>query len=155
MIAFGGAVEEEMSDITFWIIQVPGWLLLAYLLAAQCTAAVNYALGVRMGTQEPAERISEVGVAFFKGYAGADLVFYVPLLGVGLIGHASGASWSGIMLGAAMGITVYWPVACLWTVKAARGAKDWDLPKEEQYWLVLPIIAGWAAVGLVLLLMST
>lgn len=144
-----------MSNMIFWIIQAPGWLLFAYLVAAQCTSAVNYALGVRLGTQEPAERISEVGVAFFKGYAGADLVFYVPLLGVGLIGHASGASWSGIVLGAAMGITVYWPIACLWTVRAARGAKDWHLPKEEQYWMVLPIIACWAAVSLFLLHLST
>ena len=143
-----------MSNIAFWIIQVPGWLLFAYLLVAQCTAAVSYALGVKMGTQEPAERITDVGVAFFKGYAGADLIFYVPLLGLGLFGHAIGASWSAILLGAALGITVYWPIACLWTVSAARGAEGWDLPKEEQYWVVLPIIGGWAALGLVLILLQ-
>lgn len=140
-----------MSNIAYWVIQVPGWLLFAYLMVAQCTAAVNYALGVKMGTQEPAERITDVGVAFFKGYAGADLIFYVPLLGLGLFGHAVSASWSAILLGAALGITVYWPIACLWTVSAARGAKGWDLPKEEQYWMVLPIIGGWAALGLVLI----
>ena len=143
-----------MSNIAFWVIQVPGWLLFAYLVVAQCTAAVSYALGVKIGTQEPAERITEVGVAFFKGYAGADLIFYVPLLGLGLFGHAVGASWSAVLLGAALGITVYWPIACLWTVSAARGAKGWDLPKEEQYWMVLPIIGGWAALGLVLILLN-
>ena len=141
-----------MSNIAFSFIQVPGWLLFAYLVAAQCTAAVNYSLGVRMGTQEPAHRITEVGVAFFKGYAGADLVFYTPLLGLGLFGHLFGSSWVGVVLGAALGVTVYWPIACLWTVKAARGATGWDLPKEKQYWIVLPIIAGWGALGLVLLL---
>ena len=93
-----------MSNIAFWIIQFPGWLLFAYLVVAQCTAAVSYTLGVRMGTQEPAERITNVGVAFFKGYAGADLIFYVPLLGLGLLGHAFGASWSMVVFGAAMGI---------------------------------------------------
>ena len=144
-----------MSNIAFWTIQIPGWLLFAYLVVAQCTAAVSYALGVRMGTQEPPERITDVGVAFFKGYAGADLVFYVPLLGLGLLGHATEASWSAIVLGASLGITVYWPIACLWTVRVARGAKGWNLPKEEQYWVVLPIIAGWAGLGLVLLLGST
>ena len=143
-----------MSNIAFWVIQVPGWLLFAYLVVAQCTAAVSYALGVKIGTQEPAERITDVGVAFFKGYAGADLIFYVPLLGLGLFGHAVGALWSAILLGAALGITVYWPIACLWTVSAARGAKGWDLPKEEQYWMVLPIIGGWAALGLVLILLN-
>lgn len=138
-----------MPNIAFWIIQGPGWLLFAYLVVAQCTAAVRYSLGVSLGTQEPAERITDVGVAFFKGYAGADLIVYVPLLGVGLLGHFVGSSWSGIVLGAALGITLYWPIACLWTVRAARGAEGWDLPKEEQYWVVLPLIAGWAVLGLV------
>ena len=107
-----------------------------------------------MGTQEPAHRITEVGVAFFKGYAGADLIFYVPLLGLGLIGHFLGSSWADVVLGAALGVTVYWPIACLWTVNAARGAVGWDLPKEGQYWIVLPAIAGWGAIGLVLLLLG-
>lgn len=143
-----------MSNIAFWIIQGPGWFIFAYLVAAQCTAAVSYALGVRMGTQEPAERITEVGVAFFKGYAGADLVFYVPILGLGLLGHAIGASWSVVILSAALGVTVYWPIACLWTVNVARGAAGWDLPKEEQYWVVLPMIAGWATLSLILLVLA-
>ena len=143
-----------MSNIAFWTIQVPGWILFAYLVVAQCTAAVSYSLGVSMGTQEPAERITDVGVAFFKGYAGADLVFYVALLGVGLLGYAVEAPWSGVVLGAALGVTVYWPIACLWTVRAARGAEGWDLPKEEQYWVVLPLIAGWAALGLVTILVT-
>lgn len=143
-----------MPDVAFWIIQMPGWLLFVYLVAAQCTAAVNYAFGVRMGTQEPAARITEVGVAFFKGYAGADLVFYVPLLGLGLFAHALGTSWATLVLSAALGITVYWPIACLWTVKAARGAEGWDLPKEEQYWVVLPLIAAWGALSLILLILG-
>ena len=73
-----------MSDLGFWIVQLPGWLLFAYLLVAQCAAAFSYSLGVRMGTQEPAERVSEVGVAFWKGFAGADLVFYTPSSASGL-----------------------------------------------------------------------
>lgn len=95
-----------MSDVAFGVIQVPGWLLFAYLLMAQCISAVSYALGVKMGTQEPANRITEVGDAFFKGYAGADLVFYVPLLGFGLWAHAMAASWAPVALGATLGITL-------------------------------------------------
>lgn len=140
-----------MASIASWLIQIPGWLLFAYLVAAQCTAAVSYSLGVQMGSQESADRITEVGVAFFKGYAVADLIFYTPLLGLGLVGNFLGFSWAGVVLGAALGVTVYWPVACLWTVKAARGAVGWDLPKEVQYWIVLPVIAGWGALSLVLL----
>ncbi|MGX9352214.1 hypothetical protein ACS3QZ_13510 [Shimia sp. W99] len=91
-------------------------------------------------------------MAFFKGFAGADLIFYAPLLGLGLVGHILGSSWAVVALGAALGVTVYWPIACLWTVIAARGAADWNLPNEGQYWIVLPAIAGWGALGLVLLM---
>lgn len=143
-----------MSSTTFLFIQIPGWLLFVYLVFAQCSSAISYALGVRMGTQEPAERITEVGVAFFKGYAGADLVFYTPLLGLGLLGQLLGTSWYLAILAASLGITVYWPISCLWTVRAARGAEGWDLPKEGQYWVVLPVISGWGALALILLLPS-
>ena len=112
-----------MAGFGFWVIQLPGWVLFIYLVVAQCSAALSYDLGVRMRTQEPAERISDVGVAFFKGLAVADLLFYTPLLGLGLVGHALGTIWGSILLSAAAGITVYWPLACLVTVKAARGTK--------------------------------
>jgi hypothetical protein len=46
---------------------------------------------------------------------------------------------------AAMGITVYWPIVCLVAVASARGAAGWTLPKESEYWIVLPIITAWAA----------
>lgn len=135
-----------MTDTGFWIVQGPGWVLFVYLVLAQCTAAFSYSLGVRLGTQEPAERITHVGVAFFKGFAGADLI-YAPLLAVGLAGHLGGAAWSDPILGAALGITVYWPIVCLWAVRAARHAPGWSLPKEAQYWVVLPAISIWGAVA--------
>jgi len=135
-------------DIGVWIIQIPGWLLFVYLALAQCTAAISYDLGVRMGTQEPSRQITEVGVAFWWGLAFADLVFYTPLLGLGLIGHIFGSTWSGPVLGAALGITVYWPIVSLATVRKARTAPGWSLPKERQYWIVLPVISLWGAVGL-------
>lgn len=143
-----------MSDIGFWVVQVPGWLLFAYLVLAQCAAAISYPLGVRMGTQEPAEQITEVGVAMFKGFAGADLVFYTPLFGIGLAGHFIAAPWTDLILGAALGITIYWPVVCLWTVRTARGAPGWVLPKEAQYWVVLPVISVWGMIALTGLLLK-
>ena len=139
-----------MPDISFWIIQGPGWVLFIYLVVAQCISAFDYSTGVRMGTQEPEERITRVGVAFFKGFAGADLL-YAPLLALGLVGHLLGAAWSQPILGAAFGITVYWPIVCLWAVRAARGAPGWDLPKEAQYWVVLPVISLWGVASTIVL----
>lgn len=138
----------DKPDIAFWALQGPGWLLFAYLVVAQCLSAIDYDLGVRMGTQEPEARITKVGVAFWWALAFGDLVFYTPLLGAGLAGHWMGRAWGDVALTAALGITVYWPVVSLATVVRARGAPGWSLPKERDYWIVLPVIALWAAWGL-------
>jgi len=47
-------------NINFWLIQIPGWLLLLYLIYAQAIPAFSYEAGVVMGTQEPAETVSDV-----------------------------------------------------------------------------------------------
>ena len=130
-----------------WWLQIPGWILLLYLVYAQAIPAFDYELGVRMGTQEPAHRITEVGAAFWYGFALADLIIYIPLLGAGLIGHWLARPWWRVILGAALGITVYWPVIVLVTAVAARNAPGWEID-ETAYWIVLPVIATWAMWGL-------
>jgi hypothetical protein len=139
-----------MNDrgVGFWVVQGPGWLLLLYLIVAQAVPAFDYQLGVLMGTQEPASAVTEVGVAFWKGFAFGDLVTYIPLLAVGLLGYWRGDPWGRVVLGAALGITIYWPVVCLTTVVAAHGLDGWRLASESAYWIVLPIIALWGAFGL-------
>jgi len=133
---------------TFLAIQIPGWLLFGYLVYAQGLAAFDYDLGVRMGTQEPATQITAVGAAFWYGFALGDLLVYIPVLAIGLIGHWLGRLWGRTALAAALGITVYWPVVCLIAVVSARGATGWHIDDERGYWLVLPIIALWALWGL-------
>jgi hypothetical protein len=132
-----------------WWLQIPGWFLLTYLVYAQAIPAFDYELGIRMGTQESAERITEVGTAFWYGFAFADLVVYIPLLAAGLLGHQFKRSWWRVVFGAALGITAYWPVAVLATAVDARGASGWAL-EETAYWIVLPIIIIWALRGLFL-----
>ena len=136
------------------LVQVPGWLLLLYLVVAQGLPALDYELGVRMGTQEPAGAITEVCTAFWYGFAYGDLVVYVTLLAAALVGHLRRARWSPVVLAAALGITVYWPVVCLAAVVDARGAPGWNLPDETAYWIVLPLVAIWGAVGLRILARS-
>jgi hypothetical protein len=133
------------KPVVFWLIQGPGWLLFAYLVYAQAVPAFDYDLGVRMGTQESAMVITEVGTAFFYGFAFADLVFYIPILAIGLAGHCKESPWYRAVLGAALGITIYWPITALATVVAARGASQWNLANETPYWVVLPLIVLWAS----------
>lgn len=138
----------SQRGIGFWLVQGPGWLLVGYLAYAQGIAAFDYDLGVALGTQEPAAQITPVGVAFWWAFAFADVVFYLPLLIAGLIGHWLSTAWAKSLLSAALAITVYWPIVSLAAVYAASGADGWSLPKESEYWLVLPVIAAWAAWAL-------
>ena len=140
-------VDMASQGFRFWSLQGPGWVLLLYLVYAQAIPAFDYDLGVAMGTQESAARITEVGVAFWYGFAFGDLVSYVPLLLAGLVGHWSGKLWGRMLLGAALGITVYWPIVCLAAVAAARGSAGWNLTDETAYWIVLPVITLWGAWG--------
>jgi len=135
-------------DIGFWMIQGPGWLLLLYLSYAQAIPAFDYELGVAMGTQEPPDSITAVGVAFWYGFAVGDLVVYIPLLALGLIGSWTTQRWALVALASALGITVYWPIVCLVAIASARHAPGWDLSDESAYWLVLPAIAAWGGWGL-------
>jgi hypothetical protein len=138
-----------MSDRRdLFLVQVPGWLLLLYLVYAQVPAAIDYDIGVRMGTQEPAASITEVGAAFWYGFAFADLVVYIPLLAAGLVGFRRSARWGRVLLGAALGITIYWPVVVLAAAFDARDAAGWAVD-ETPYWIVLPIIFLWALIAFV------
>lgn len=132
----------------FWVVQALGWVLFLYLLYAQAIPAFDYQLGVRMGTQESAETITGVGTAFWYGFAFGDLVAYIPMLALGLLGHWIRKPWGSVVLAAALGVTVYWPIVCLAAVVAARGAEGWNLPSETGFWVVLPLIALWGAFGL-------
>ncbi len=135
------------GEVGYWALQGPGWLLLLYLVYAQAIPAFDYELGVAMGTQESVEQITAVGTAFFYGFAFGDLIVYIPLLALGLIGHARRRNWGRVMLIAALGITIYWPVVNLAAAIAARGAPGWNLPNEGAFWVVLPPIALWAVWG--------
>jgi len=134
--------------IGYWLIEVPGWFLLIYLVYAQAIPAFGYDLGVKMGMQEPAEQISDVGVAFWHGSAFGDLVIYIPLLAIGLVGFWLDHIWGRLFLAAALGITTYWPIVCLAAIFWARDAADWNLTGEASYWIVLPLIALWGLWGL-------
>lgn len=127
----------------FWLIQLPGWFLLIYLIYAQAIPAFDYETGVKMGTQESAQQITEVGVAFWYGFAFADLVIYIPLLMAGLIAQSLAKPWGKGLLVAVSGITVYWPVVSLAAVYKARDAVGWQISNEQEYWIVLPLIALW------------
>ena len=124
-------------------VKIPGWLLFWYLLVGQCIPAIDYEIGIRMGTQDPPEVVTPIGVAFWKGFATADLVFYVPLLGYGLWTYETNST----SLSAALGVTVYWPMVCLVAAIKARGTEGWSLD-DRPFCIILPIFILWASLAL-------
>ena len=97
-----------------------------------------------MGTQDPADVVTEVGVAFWKGFSFADMLFYIPLLGYALATYDDVTQKNKTYLAAALGITVYWPIVCLKAAISARGAPGWSLD-DRPFLLLLPLIILWAA----------
>ena len=92
----GNTVISARRDAGFWGLQIPGWLLVIYLIYSQAIPAFDYDLGVSMGSQEPASEVTEVGVAFWRGFAIADVAIYIPLLIIGLVGHFRQKNWGRI-----------------------------------------------------------
>ena len=147
------AREVVGRGASFWSLQIPGWLLLTYLVYAQAIPAFDYELGVQMGTQESSLKVTEVGAAFWYGFALADLLVYIPLLAAGLTGHWWNRPWGRVIFGAALGITVYWPIVCLAAAVDARDAAGWTID-ETPYWIVLLPITVWELWGLLCVMRS-
>lgn len=147
-------ILEYRKGVSYWALQIPGWLLLIYLIFAQGISAFSYDIGVEMGTQEPLEMVTEVGAAFWYGFAFGDLLIYIPILLIGLIGHFRLLQWGNIFMSAALGITIYWPVVCLSAMFDARDAQGWNIVNEAPYWVVLPLITVWGLWGLISILRS-
>ena len=145
------AASSRERGCAFWFLQATGWLVLAWLIYAQGIPAFDYEWGVKMGTQEPAERVTEVGAAFWYGFAVGDLIAYIPLLGVGLLGHLRGSGWATVPLAAALGVSLYWPIVSLAALVRARGAAGWTVADEMPYWVVCLLTACWALWGLMYL----
>ena len=103
-----------------------------------------------MGTQDSTDVVTEVGVAFWKGFAFADMLFYIPLLGYALATCDEAMQKNQSYLAAALGITVYWPIVCLKAAISARGAPGWSLD-DRPFLILLPVIILWAAWQLVCL----
>jgi hypothetical protein len=146
--------KTNTTSLRLWLVEIPGWFLLMYLVLAQVPSAMNYESGVQAGVQESQEQITPIGVAFGTGCARTDVAVYIPLLAAGLIGYGGGRhgrggqrkEWGRVCLTAAIGMTLYWTLEYMFVLPAARSS--WNLGDETAYWVFLPIIALWAFVTL-------
>ena len=138
----------ETRNIGFWILISLGILLTIMLLMGQTFSLINYDLTVSLGLQESVEEVSEVGVAWAKGFAFGDTVLYLPLLLIGIIGLLKRRSWGFYSMFGALAITVYWPIVSLSTIFIGRTALNLNPDKYVSYSIILPLIAIYGLWGM-------
>ena len=115
-------------------IRLPGWLLLAYLVYSQAFAAVHYQWGVQLGTQDSEAAVSPVGVAFEHALAVANLIWWIPLLAVGLV-YYDRKPWGRSALVMALALTVYAPLVIFVTAVLTRcSAPEWKVKQTTRFW---------------------
>jgi hypothetical protein len=132
----------------FWFLFITSLIILAWLFIGQMMAFVNYGFTVSIGLQEPVHVIGEMGVAVNKGFGVGDTAAYIPLMIFGLIGLMARKRWSLIIMGAAFGITVYWPVTCMFILLFARGTPGYSFTSFGSYTVVLSIITLYGIWGI-------
>ena len=140
-----GATKKR--TIGFWFLIGFGvFLNIAYVLG-QTMAVINYDFALSIGLQEPANEITEIGVAQNKGFGFGDTVFYIPLFVIGIIGLLKRTTFGLFAMLGAMAVTVYWPIVGLSTVIFAKGAPGWHFSDYSSYSIILSIIALYGVWG--------
>ncbi len=132
----------------FWFLIVVSSILSLIYFLGQTMAFINYDFTVMVGMQEPSEEITEMGVAFNKGFGVGDTVIYLPLLIAGIIGMIKRKQWGLFSMAGALAITIYWPIVCLSTLFFAKGLPDFHFSGYLSYSILLPIISLFGIWGL-------
>lgn len=117
----------------FWMLIIGGAVFSCAFIAGQTLSLIDYERTVAWGLQEPGHAIGITGRAYNFGFAFADTVFYVPVLAVGLWGLWSRKAWARVVMAAALGISVYWPVVCTAALMFGQGQPGFGYAAPEAY----------------------
>lgn len=138
----------QKRKIGFWFLVAIGLLLNFLFLIGQTGAIIDYDFTVSLGLQESKDEITEIGVAFNKGFGFGDTLVYIPIFIVGIIGIIRKKLYGLYLLSGAMAITIYWPMVCLSTVFYAKGSPGWNFADYTEYSVLLSAISFYGAWGL-------
>ena len=139
---------SNKQDIGFWILMIPGFLILLMLIFGQMMAVIDYDFTVSIGMQEPADVWGEFGVAMNKAFGVSDTLIYLPLLFFGLIGLWLKKSWGLFTMIGALAITAYWPVMHIFYVLYAEGLPGFNFTEFASFITTLIIITLYALWGM-------
>jgi hypothetical protein len=116
--------------------------------AGQTLSLIDHDITVSLGLQESKEEISDVGIAFAKGFAFGDTVIYIPLFLIGITGLFRRRSWGIFSMFGALAITVYWPLVHLFAIYAGKSSMHLSPGKYLSYSIMLPLIALYGLWGM-------
>ncbi len=138
----------EKSEKGYWVIIIIAVLLVIMFLMGQTLSLFNYEMTVEMGLQESEQEIGRVGVAFLKGYAFGDTVFYIPLLIIGIVGLLKRKKWGLYSMFSALAISVYWPTTILYSIFIGRESINFSADKYLSFSILLPLIMIYGLWGM-------
>jgi len=133
---------------SFWILIIVSILLTLFLLVGQTFSLINYETAVALGLQESVEEISEVGIAFAKGFALADTIIYIPLLFTGIIGLLRRKKWGVYLIFASCAISVYCPLILLYAIYIGKGVIILNPEKYVFFPIALSFIILYGLLGM-------
>ncbi len=131
----------------FWILMIPGILILLMLIFGQMMSFINYEFTVSIGLQESVDVFGDFGVAMNKAFGVADTIIYLPLLVFGLLGLWKKRSWGVSALIGALAITAYWPLVYIFFVIYADGLPGFNFTDFTSFIIVLIVISAYGLWG--------
>ncbi len=132
----------------FWVLIAVGILLNILFIVGQTVSLFDYEFAVSLGLQESEEEITRAGIAFAKGFAFGDTVFYIPIFLAGIIGLLKRKRWGIFSMVGALAVTVYWPLVNLYAILAGRDAMNIRPEKYTTYPIILSLVAIYALWGI-------
>lgn len=135
----------------FWVLISVALFLNTMMLVGQTGALINYEFSVSIGLQESAEEVTEVGVAWAKGFAFGDTLVYLPLFIMGIVGLLKRQPWGMYSMFGALAITAYWSLVSLYAFLSGLDAMNLGPGKYIFFSIGLPLIAAYGLWGMVFL----
>ena len=132
----------------FWILMIFGVLILLMLIMGQTMSFINYEFAVSIGLQESEKAVGKMGVTVNKAFGVGDTMIYLPIMLAGLIGLWLKKTWGLFTMAAAMGITAYWPMVCLFVLIFSEGTPGFNFDDFTTYTIVLTSITIYGLWGL-------
>ena len=135
-------------SLSIWSLIAGMIFLTVMILLGQSSAVFNYDFAVSLSLQESADKVGSHFVQFNRAVGAADTVAYIPLLVASIIGLLLRQRWALYTTAAVMGISLYWPVICLFMMLFMSGESGYNFPLSPSYVAIFVAVMAFGAWGL-------